>query len=64
MARRFVDISVPLEAGIKSDPEFMLPEIDYETHLQTAPQISSFFPGPGCPIFAIERLKSARKILP
>ncbi len=45
MARRFVDISVPLESGIKSDPEFMLPEIDYQTHLETAPQMSSFFEG-------------------
>ena len=45
MARRFVDISVPLESGIKSDPEFMLPEIGYQTHLETAPQMSSFFEG-------------------
>ena len=45
MARTFVDISVPLESGIKSDPEFMLPEIEYETHDQTADQIAMFFPG-------------------
>lgn len=45
MARRFVDISVPLESGIKSDPEFMLPEITYHTHENTAGQIADFFPG-------------------
>ena len=28
MARRFVDLSVPLESGIVSDPPIMLPKID------------------------------------
>ena len=30
MARRIVDISVPLESGIRSDPPFMQPEIQYK----------------------------------
>ena len=32
MARRFIDISVTLENGIKSDPDFMIPKITYDTH--------------------------------
>jgi kynurenine formamidase len=45
MARRFIDISVALEAGIKSDPPIMLPEINYLDHKMTSPQVASFFPG-------------------
>lgn len=45
MTRRFVDLSVPLEADIPSDPAMMLPEIDYLTHKQTAEQMAGFFPG-------------------
>lgn len=45
MARRFVDISIPLEAGVASDPPIMLPQIDYLDHKQTAGQIAGFFPG-------------------
>ena len=36
MSRRIVDISVPLRAGIASDPPHMLPEIDYLDHHDTA----------------------------
>ena len=43
--RRFVDISVPLQAGIASDPPGHLPEIDYYDHKQTAAEVVSFFPG-------------------
>ena len=39
MLRRFVDISVPLETGIISDPPIMLPEIEYMSHDQTAEQV-------------------------
>ncbi len=42
MPRRFIDISVPLKAGIASDPPHMLPKIDYRDHHQTAPQIAEF----------------------
>ncbi len=65
MARRFVDLSVPLETGIVSDPPIMLPEIEYLTHDQTAEQVMAFFPGlqkddlPGGEGWAIERLRLA-----
>jgi kynurenine formamidase len=65
MPRRFVDISVPLETGIISDPPIMLPEIEYMTHAQTAEQVMSFFPGlkredlPGGEGWAVERLTIA-----
>jgi len=65
MARRFVDLSVPLEMGIVSDPPIMLPEIEYMTHDQTAEQVMAFFPGlkkedlPGGEGWAVERLSIA-----
>lgn len=65
MARRFVDLSVPLETGIVSDPPIMLPQIEYLTHDQTAEQVMSFFPGlerqdlPNGEGWAIERLQIA-----
>lgn len=65
MARRFIDISVALEAGIASDPPMMLPEIDYLTHADTAAQMAGFFPGlqvddlPGGEGWAIEFLRIA-----
>jgi kynurenine formamidase len=65
MARKFVDISVALEADIASDPPMMLPQIDYLTHDQTAGQVASFFPGlkpedlPGGEGWAIEMLRVA-----
>jgi kynurenine formamidase len=43
--RRLVDISVPLRAGIASDPPGLLPEIDYHDHRDTADDVLSFFPG-------------------
>lgn len=63
MPRRFVDISVPLEAGIASDPPIMLPKIDYLDHKMTAGQIAGFFPGltvddlPGGDGWAVEMLQ-------
>ena len=63
MARRFVDISVPLEAGVASDPPIMLPQIDYLDHKMTAGQIAGFFPGltvddlPGGDGWAVEMLR-------
>ena len=63
MARRFVDISVALENGIKSDPDFMLPEITYYVHEQTAKEICGLFPGltpdqlPDSMGWAIEKVK-------
>lgn len=45
MPRRFIDLSVPLETGIASDPPPMLPQIDYFDHAATAGQMTAFFPG-------------------
>jgi kynurenine formamidase len=42
MPRRLIDISVPLKAGIKSDPEYMLPRIEYQDHQQTAPRMAEY----------------------
>ncbi|MCR9125762.1 MAG: cyclase family protein [Rhodobacteraceae bacterium] len=62
MPRRFVDLSVPLEMGIASDPPMALPQIAYFDHRQTAEQIASFFPGlttedlPGGEGWGIEQL--------
>ena len=39
---RFIDISVPLKAGIASDPPGSLPEIDYHNHAQTAPRMAEY----------------------
>lgn len=63
MPRRFVDLSVPLESGIASDPPPMLPEIEYLDHQQTAEQVMMFFPGltkddlPGGEGWAVETMK-------
>lgn len=65
MPRRFVDISVALEADIVSDPPIMLPKIDYMDHASTAEQIAMFFPGlqteqlPDGEGWAVERLEVA-----
>ena len=43
--KKFIDLSVSLEEGIISDPDFMLPKINYHHHKDTAEEIISFFPG-------------------
>ena len=43
--KKFIDLSVSLEEGITSDPDFMLPKINYHHHKDTAEEIISFFPG-------------------
>src|SRR5438128_1389442 len=43
MARRLVDISVALQAGIASDPPYTLPQIEYRDHHMTAPAIAAYF---------------------
>lgn len=40
MPRRYVDLSVALRAGIKSDPPHSLPEIEYFDHKMTAPRMA------------------------
>ena len=42
MPRRLIDISVPLKAGIASDPPHMLPTIEYLDHHQTAPAMAEY----------------------
>ena len=42
MPRRLVDISVPLKAGIRSDPPDMLPQIEYLDHHMTAPRMAEY----------------------
>ncbi|MEO0654598.1 MAG: cyclase family protein [Pseudomonadota bacterium] len=62
MPRRFIDLSVALEAEIASDPDVMLPEIEYMSHADTAAQVMAFFPGltqddlPGGEGWAVEKL--------
>lgn len=62
MPRTFIDLSVPLEADIPSDPEIMLPQIEYFDHKETAAQMAGFFPGmtpeqlPGGDGWALEKL--------
>ena len=45
MKKKFIDLSVSLQEGIKSDPDFMLPKIKYHHHQETAEEMTSFFPG-------------------
>ena len=65
MARRFIDISVALDADIVSDPPLIQPGIEYLAHDQTADQVAAFFPGlrrnqlPDGDGWAIERLQIA-----
>lgn len=63
MPRRIVDLSVPLEMNIASDPPFALPRIDYLDHAMTVGQLTGFFPGlekkdlPGGEGWAVEQLR-------
>src|SRR5262245_49666368 len=45
MARRIIDISVALKAGIASDPPYMLPSINYLDHNAGAESFVQVFPG-------------------
>lgn len=63
MTRRFVDLSVPLENGVVSDPPGYLPKIDYIDHRTSVDELRSFFPGlqaqdlPDGEAWAIERIQ-------
>lgn len=62
MTRRIIDISVPLENDVKSDPDGYGPKIQYLNHQQTFGSLAAFFPGlqrddlPDGEAWAIERL--------
>ena len=45
MARRFIDISAPLQNDVPADPPGLGPPIEYVDHQQSLPQILPFFPG-------------------
>ena len=45
MGRHFIDISAPLETGIKSDPPAVMPEIQYIGHEESVAELAGFFPG-------------------
>ena len=45
MARRFIDISAPLQNDIPADPPGLGPKIEYIDHQQSLPQILPFFSG-------------------
>ena len=45
MGRRIIDISVPLQSDIASDPPGHEPKITYVDHRQSAPAVCAFFPG-------------------
>lgn len=45
MPVRLIDLSVPLVAGIASDPPGYRPEIAYRDHRATAAEVCRFFPG-------------------
>ncbi|MBS0482091.1 MAG: cyclase family protein [Proteobacteria bacterium] len=45
MPRRYVDLSMTLENDIISDPPFLKPTIEYETHDGTRHELNAFFPG-------------------
>ena len=44
MSRKFIDLSIPIEAGLPSDPPGMIPEITYTDHALGAEMMKMFYP--------------------
>lgn len=63
--RRFVDLSITIEAGLPSDPPMMIPRVDYIDHAMGTASMLEFFPGlrqeqlPGGVGWAVEFLSLA-----
>ena len=45
MGKTIIDLAISIEAGLPSDPEMMIPQIDYLDHASGADQMEVFFPG-------------------
>ena len=43
--RRFIDLSVSIEPDLPSDPEMMIPKIQYMNHDEGGEMMTAFFPG-------------------
>ena len=42
MGRKIIDLSISIEPDLPSDPEMMIPKIDYIDHIQGAEQMEAF----------------------
>jgi hypothetical protein len=45
MARRLIDISVPLQNDVPADPPGIRPTVQYNDHQRSLPQMLGFFEG-------------------
>jgi len=45
MPRQFIDLSIPLENDVVSDPPVFAPRIHYIDHQASVAQLCAFFPG-------------------
>ena len=45
MARRLIDLSIPITNDVVTDPEQMRPKVTYSRHKDTVPQMAVSFPG-------------------
>jgi kynurenine formamidase len=45
MAKKFIDLSVPIENAVKSDPPGLEPSIEYRDHKSTAPLVAARYEG-------------------